>query len=145
MKRGGFTLIELLIVISIIAILTTAALVFYQEFNKRARDSKRQSDLKIIQSALEDYHADQLYYPASLGASLTFTVASVTKTYLNTVPTDPKPSPYPNYSYNATPSGCSGAACIGYCLSAKLEGSDPDDECTPASGLAGYNYGVTRP
>lgn len=139
--KKGFTLIELLIVISIIAVLTTAALIFYQEFNKRARDSKRQSDLKIIQSALEDYHADQLYYPASLGTSLTFG----TKTYLNTVPADPKPSPYPNYSYNATPSGCSGAACTGYCLSAKLEGPDPADECIPASGTANYNYGVTRP
>lgn len=139
-KKSGFTLIELLIVIAIIAVLSVIGLVAYGNFMKNSRDAKRQSDLKIIQSALEDYHADQLYYPASLGSSLTSTGASGTKTYLNTVPTDPKPPP--NYSYVPSPAGCSGSTCSGYCLSAKLEGTPPTPECTPASG---YNYGVTRP
>jgi len=61
--RRGFTLIELLIVISIIALLSLIGLVAYSEFLKTARNNKRLSDLKLIQSALEDYHADQLYYP----------------------------------------------------------------------------------
>lgn len=129
-KHSGFTLVELLIVITIIAILSVIGLVVYGNFLKNSRDSKRQSDLKFIQSALENYHADQLYYPASLGTTL----ISGTKIYMTRVPTDPKPSPYPNYLY--TVSGTN------YCLSAKLEGTNlPPSECTNP----GYNYGVTRP
>ena len=134
----GFTLIELLIVITIIAILSIIGIVAYSGFLQTARNNKRQSDLKIIQSALEDYHADQLYYPASpLGISLTF---GSTKTYLNTVPTDPKGGVV--YSYVPSPSGCAGSSCTSYCLSTNLEGIDLPDECPPAQG---HNYGVTKP
>lgn len=137
-SRTGFTLVELLITITIIAILSVIALVSYTSFIKSSRDAKRQSDLKFIQSALEQYHADQKYYPDSTsvipGQSLVFG----SKIYLNQVPTDPKPPP--DYSYVA--SGCSGSQCSSYCLSAKLEGVDLPDECSPASG---FNYGVTRP
>lgn len=136
-KKDGFTLIELLVVIVIISILSIIGLVAYGNFMKNSRDSKRQADLKIIQSALEDYHADQLYYPVSLGSPLTFTGASGTKTYLNTVPTDPKGA---LYSY--TQSGC-GISSTGYCLGATMENTPPssDSNCN----LSGTNYCVTRP
>lgn len=132
----GFTLVEMLIVISIIGVLAAIGLSIYQPVVKRSRDSRRISDLKLIQSALEDYHADQLYYPQSVtpGSPLNFG----TKNYLNEVPKDPSAS----QTYKYVPSGCSGPKCTGYCLSAKLEGTDLPDECTPDSG---YNYGVTRP
>lgn len=128
----GFTLIELLVVISIIAILSAIGLVAFSNVLKGSRDAKRQSDLKFIQSALEEYHADQIYYPSSLS------VLTTGRVYMTEVPTDPKPPP--DYSY--VPSDCTGTACTGYCLSAQLERVDPIDECTPASG---HNYGVTRP
>lgn len=129
-SHSGFTLVELLITITIIAILSAIALVSYTSFIKSSRDAKRQSDVKFIQSALEQYHADQKYYPASItfGNPLVFG----SKTYMTKVPNDPLSSQ--NYSYAA--SGDS------YCLSAKLEGVDLPDECSPASG---FNYGVTRP
>ncbi|MBI2599682.1 prepilin-type N-terminal cleavage/methylation domain-containing protein [Candidatus Daviesbacteria bacterium] len=116
MKKSGFTLVELLITITIIAVLTTVGAVAYTSFFKNSRDSKRLSDLKLIQSALETYYADQLYYPSSdsitpvpvptpPGIALTnATGTSISptnpKTYLSSVPTDPLIS-NTSYSYKA--------------------------------------------
>lgn len=139
----GFTLIELLITITIIAVLSAIGLVAYGAFLKTSRDSRRQSDLKLIQSALEDYHSDQLYYPPSItpGASLTF---GSDKTYLNKIPVDPK-SP-PEYLYEGRSAGCTDTACTSYCLFANMENNPPvsDQNCSsfPSSD---YNFGVTRP
>jgi general secretion pathway protein G len=57
-KRAGFTLLELLIVIAIIGVLASLVAVSYSSAQRRARDSQRQSDLKAIQNALEQYYAD---------------------------------------------------------------------------------------
>lgn len=119
MKKHGFTLIELLVTISIIAIITAIGFVAYSTVSKQGRDAKRQSDLKSIQSALEQYRADQGNYPASLtfGGSLT----SGGRVYLNVVPTDPTGSPEYNYTVSSS----------SYCLYANLENSTPPDtSCT---------------
>lgn len=135
-KTKGFTLIELLITITIIAVLSLIGLVAYTAFLKNARDSKRQSDLKFIQSALENYHADKLSYPESLS-----TLTSVDgKVYLNQIPNDPNGS---QYSYTKT--GCgTGNPPPDYCLGANMENTPPptsDSNCS----LQGSNYCVTRP
>lgn len=51
----GFTLIELLIVIAILAILATLFMTMFPASQKRARDARRQSDIKQYQTALERY------------------------------------------------------------------------------------------
>jgi prepilin-type N-terminal cleavage/methylation domain-containing protein len=51
----GFTLIELLVVVSIIGILASLALVSYSRSQKQARDTRRKSDLRQYQTALENY------------------------------------------------------------------------------------------
>src|SRR3989344_8811649 len=109
-NHSGFTLIELLIVLTIISVLSAIGLIAYNNFLKSSRDSKRQSDLKLIQSALEDYHSDQLYYPEILTTDsvLQFINENGTKTYLNKVPKDPLSSA--GYLYVADPSGCSGSS-----------------------------------
>lgn len=144
----GFTLIELLVVISIIAILSMIGLISYSNFMKNSRDSKRQSDLKMIQSALEDYHADQLYYPPTVtpGSPLTFSGTSNTKSYMTTVPKDPLQSPAREYSY--VPSGCADSKCRNYCLFANLENLPPPpktEDPVNCPNSDGYNYAVTRP
>src|SRR3989344_9590535 len=55
-NQKGFTLIELLVVITIIALLIGAATVSYTKVQQKGRDTKRKSDLKAIQQALEIYY-----------------------------------------------------------------------------------------
>lgn len=122
MRGKGFTLIELLVTVSILAILMTIALLSYGTIQKNARDNKRKSDISSIQSALEQYHADQGYYPVSplsWGASLTF-VGTTTKTYMSKVPQDSKVA----YQYVYTATNCiAGTNCKNYCMYAPLENS----------------------
>ncbi len=134
----GFTLIELLVVISIIAILTLVSLYAFLSVQKQGRDAKRQSDLRVIQGALEQYHSDQQFYPYSNAASASnnwLAASSLTNaagnpasptptpavTYLKDVPSDPN---YTNgYVYQAVPQGCDNSTtmCNSYCLYAYLE------------------------
>ena len=139
-KNSGFTLIELLIVISIIAVLSVMGMIIYGTVLKNGRDAKRQTDLRTIQSALEQYRADKGYYPASpLGGSIN----NGTRNYLNTVPSDPKPPSYPQYSYVASSCDVSGANCMSYCLSAVLE--NPASTTVNQCPSSGYNYSLTPP
>lgn len=133
-KKSGFTLIELLITITIIAILSAIALVSYTAFMKNSRDAKRQSDLKFIQSALEQYHADNFKYPESESLS----ILTSGKVYINQIPKDPDGT---SYSYKQ--SGC-GEDNNGYCLRANMENPPPpsDSKCDSSGDL---DYCVTRP
>lgn len=139
-SESAFTLIELMVVISIIAILSVIGFVYYGNFIKNSRDAKRQADLKFIQSALEDYHADQLYYPSTITFGAPLILGS--KTYANMLPDDPKPPP--DYSYAPSPAGCS-SQCTGYCLYAHLEGASLPNSDAPCPPSSPYNFGVTRP
>lgn len=139
-KKSGFTLIELLVTISIISILSVIGVIIYTSVLKQGRDSKRQSDLRSIQSALEQYYADQFYYPATI--TIGSALSGGGKTYLNTIPSDP--TGVKQYSYTALPEACDNSAtkCTGYCLYAKLENSTPGiGSCTNTL----YNFAVTPP
>lgn len=146
--KKGFTLIELLITIAIIAVLSAIGLIAYTAVLKQGRDSKRQSDLRSIQSALEQYNSDQGFYPAPSPSPLTFgnpfnnctgnpvTPCSATKTYMNAVPADPISST--PYSY--VPSTSS------YCLYAKLENlPSPAPVPLGCAYPTDYNFAVTPP
>ncbi|MDO8429120.1 MAG: prepilin-type N-terminal cleavage/methylation domain-containing protein [Candidatus Daviesbacteria bacterium] len=154
LHERGFTLIELLVVLSIIGLLIGAAVPVYDSFLVKSRDTKRISDLKVIQSALQQYYADEGRFPITVntdeGSSLVGSTLSARK-YLNKIPTDPKASSgvYPKYTYesfnrtglvcNNTPS----SLCIKYCLYAKLEGTP--SELNPLSGCPArnnYNFAV---
>jgi len=155
--KKGFTLIELLITISIIALLSVIGLVIYQSFLKSTRDAKRQSDLKLIQSALEEYHADQTYYPLAsnadgcsagqfkVGCPLTnpTNTNTKTKTYMSQIPNDPTTSSSTPYRYE--PSGCDSNGCKSYCLSANLENLGPSKTEGSCANPLKYNFTVTRP
>ncbi|MBI2019142.1 prepilin-type N-terminal cleavage/methylation domain-containing protein [Candidatus Daviesbacteria bacterium] len=138
----GFTLVELLITVSIIAILSAIGLIVYSAVIKQGRDSKRQSDLRSIQSALEQYYSDQFYYPSSITINSPLNFGG--KTYLNNIPGDPLGNP--QYSYIASPSGCNNTSvkCNYYCLYAKLENtsSPAPSGCTYPGG---YNFAVSPP
>jgi type IV pilus assembly protein PilE len=69
--KKAFTLLEMLVVIGIISVLVTMGFVSYSTAQKKARDSKRQSDLKSFQAALEQcYSVNDYTYPTiTLGAN----------------------------------------------------------------------------
>lgn len=168
-KPKGFTLIELLITITIIAILSAIGLVIYSSVLRQGRDSKRQSDLRSIQSALEQYHLDMGYYPYSNGVAglddrLNLPEANFTsdtgnpsppatqKTYLNSLPHDPtNPTGTNRYKYVAVgpTSPCDNSSsnrCNSYCLYARLENSNPGlpSACPQITGSS-YNFVLTPP
>lgn len=61
----GFTLIELLVVISIIGMLSSTILASLNAARSKARDVRRISDAKQIQTALELYYSTFNQYPDS--------------------------------------------------------------------------------
>lgn len=142
----GFTLVELLIVITIIAILMAIGFISYRQFISKAEDAQRKSDLKFIQSALEQYSADQHYYPSTITFGQVLKSPDGTKTYLTAIPKDPGDVEYSYEGRKIDGSLCSEPKnCVNYCLYAKLnspEGVQSDPGCSPQ---APYNLGVTRP
>lgn len=108
--KKGFTLIELLVVIAIIALLSTLAVVALGSAREKARDAKRLSDVKQIQTALELYYTDQSDYPTGTALVLGganagclggggFAASGCTGTlYMGQVPANPAPNGA-DYSY----------------------------------------------
>lgn len=68
-KGNGFTLLELLIVISIIGILVAVGLASYSSAQVKARDSRRLQDMKTVQTAMEQYFAENNAYPTNVAAA----------------------------------------------------------------------------
>ncbi len=84
--KKGFTLLELIIAIGIIGVLASSAGFAYTGSLRRARDARRKSDLKQIQTALELYKQEYGKYPISDAAvSANWRLSSLTG------PSDPIP------------------------------------------------------
>ena len=111
MKNGekGFTLLEMLIVIGIIAVIITITAVSYSTAQKKSRDSRRKTDLKQVQSAMEQYYSICGYqYPLSTtgtdgGAVPTIGCANPATILMPTAAADPKT----NVSYTMSTSNTS--------------------------------------
>lgn len=112
-KRKGFTLIELLVVLAIVGLLSTLAVVSLNNAREKSRDSKRLSDAKQIQTALELYFSDVGKYPVAasaltLGGTGAGTLSSTNgwsdtaagTTYMQKVPANPTPGGA-SYSYTS--------------------------------------------
>lgn len=159
MSKKGFTLVELLVTVSIIAILVAVGMVTYSSVIKQGRDSKRQSDLRSIQSVLEQYYSDQLFYPSGdlpwnnslTNAAGNPNTVSQSKTYLKITPSDPLGTPnyaYVAYSNVTVGAGCNNTnpKCSTYCLYAKLENlaAAKLNGC-PTHATGQYNFAVSSP
>lgn len=123
-NKKGFTLVELLVVIAIIGLLSTLAVVALNNARQKARDARRVSDVKQIQTALELYYNDESGYPAAVTAGGAITGASAT--YMALVPGNPQPG-------DTTLTGCGGTSytytstdtstyTLEYCLGATTGG-----------------------
>ena len=153
-RPRAFTLSELLIVIAIIGLLATIAVAAVSSARAKARDTKRASDLKQIQKALELSYEPGSGYPVvasgivlggtttdvlcSLGSASGFKADQTAgncdagKIYMGLVPSNPVPGGA-NYVYKSTDgagSVCTIAPCNGYCIQSTLE------QGVAASGLS---------
>jgi prepilin-type N-terminal cleavage/methylation domain-containing protein len=109
----GFTLIELLVVIAIIGILASVVLASMNSARKKARDARRLSDLKQLQSALELYSdAHGNVYPTAL--------SELVPNYIPALSRDPLVAGTA-YNYSALDTDTDLATCDAYHLGASLE------------------------
>ena len=104
-KHRGFTLIELLVVIAVIGLLASIVLVSLGPARDKARDARRQSDLRQINLAMEMCYddgacnVDEAYPDTTVGAdALTRIDSDGTPLYL-TVPLDPKDTGNQQYTW----------------------------------------------
>lgn len=96
----AFTLLEILVVIGIIVTLVGLVSTSYSTAQKKARDSRRKSDLKQIQDAFEQYYSVCNYtYPGALGDSVE--CADPVTVLMPTVPVDPKTEDEYTYTNDA--------------------------------------------
>jgi type II secretion system protein G len=144
-NKKGFTLIELLVVIAILGLLTTIALVSLGGARSKARDARRLSDIKQIQTALELYYNEAGQYPtaATLGMLVPSNTAIPKITgYMEKLPIDPNTNEVSScytgllsgattYTYQST----NGATyTIGYCLTSAVSGAKAGaNTATPAT------------
>ena len=126
MNSHGFTLFELLVSISIIALLTAIAVVSFGGVNKKARDSKRKSDIGEISLALENYRQINGYYPSDLDTL-------VSNNLMQEVPLDPKDN-VTSYCYIQTDY----TYCLG--IDMEIENSENDINCS-----CSRNYEINNP
>jgi len=116
MKRS-FTLIELLVVITIIGILSSMVLVSLGGARSKARDARRESDLRQIVLAMELAYSDDEYYPTA--SECPDIIQSSKRVYLDPVPKDPK-----GFKFtwrNNTLGAATNCDSQSYCLYAELE------------------------
>ena len=98
-NKKSFTLIELLVVIAIIGVLSTVVLISLKSIRAKARDARRLSDMKQIQTALEEYYSDYGHYPQENSSNGSWEISNEDggdfiddlkdKGYMDTVPVDP--------------------------------------------------------
>ncbi len=101
--KKGFTLIELLVVVAIMGMLAALAVVSLNNARARARDARRISDIKQIQTALELYFLDNSDYPSgedihigsptadTLSQNNGFSENAAGDVYMSVVPLNPAP------------------------------------------------------
>lgn len=117
--KKGFTLIELLVVITIIGILSTMVLVSLGGARIKARDARRESDIRQIVLAMELAYSDDEIYPQHTQAP--DKIESSKRVYLDPVPRDPGRG-NPRYTWRDNTLGATtNYGFQNYCVYANLE------------------------
>lgn len=127
-KYSGFTLVELLVAMSIIGILSAIVFVNFSGVSGVGRDAQRQSDLRTLQTAVEQYKNKYGRYPAQgCGGSgqwatsqnldstpITFTgnyatcnnyIADIVPEFISRLPQDPRSGSGLGYAYLTNTNG----------------------------------------
>ncbi|MDD2646409.1 MAG: prepilin-type N-terminal cleavage/methylation domain-containing protein [Patescibacteria group bacterium] len=155
-NKKGFTLIELLVVVAIIGLLAAMAVIALSNARAKARDARRVSDVRQVQTALEMYFLDNNAYPNITGGTNTGTIegkclSSISgwsaapctgTTYMAVAPSNPTPvndGSCPStgvgavYTYSYDNSGAS--YTIKYCLGSATGGLTAGTRTASPAGL----------
>lgn len=140
--KNGFSLVELLVVISIIGLVTGIGASFVSSVQRNTRDAQREADLRILQSALQQYYANENHYPDSLILTNGSPLSSSGRTYLQNTPKDPILGTTTPYCYKSQKtitdtSSCdslSTGKCHFYVLCATLENPGTPATCSCGTG-----------
>ncbi len=106
--KNAYTLIEMLMVVAIIGVLASSILIGLGSTRAKARDSRRITDLKSTQTALELYYSKYNAYPARvIGSNETWSwdelanilTSKETGIQITKIPKDPLSSSGKNYFY----------------------------------------------
>jgi type II secretion system protein G len=142
-NKKGFTLIELLVVIAIIGLLSTLAVISLTGARSKARDARRTSDMRAIQSALELYRTDNsdnlptvtttagFYLVNSWDGAAATSMKTLLGNYLSPLPKDPDTTKVYAYCQNGSK----------YLLAAVLENNAtaPGISCGATGNTITYN------
>lgn len=121
-SRQGFTLVELLVVVSIMVLLGAASYTLLSQSTAQSRDAERQSDLRLMQIAIELYRQENGRYPEGCNGANAWSgelgtdyecsngtseyVEGLAPKYIRSLPTDPSdPSGDRGYVYKTDADG----------------------------------------
>ncbi|MEK7597607.1 MAG: type II secretion system protein [Patescibacteria group bacterium] len=103
--KKSFTLLEMLVVIGIIAILVSMGFASYSTVQKKARDAKRQGDLKAAQQVMEQcYSVNSFAYPTISGTGTITATCPAPNTSITFTLTDPLNTGTYIYTYTTSTS-----------------------------------------
>lgn len=139
-KLRGFTILEMVVVIGIIGVIGTAGLSSYSAVQKKARDSRRTTDLELMRAAVEQYRSNTNAYPTTMpfpasggNTGLCDPAGCSSGKYLESVPTDPIPPQRYVYQYES-------ASDYTVCALLASGGTSSFGDCSSATGTQTCNY-----
>lgn len=122
-NKKGFTLVELLIVIAIVGLISAAAMYALNNSRLKSRDAKRKGDISALDKAISMYINENGSAPANTapdpnkGECLSNTAGPgmALKTFMTTIPVDPRYPITPPTAYTAgTPTAAPDGMCYYY-------------------------------
>jgi prepilin-type N-terminal cleavage/methylation domain-containing protein len=138
-KESGFTIVELLIVIVVIGILAALVITTFSGIQQKARDTKRQTDVRALHSQLEAFYAQNGGgYPPLVDVNTAAWRTTNMKGLDASALCDPSNSTQTNCTLAAAPAD-GAAAKYGYAVFQ----SDGSTACTAVTGETCAKYTLT--